>query len=154
MKFLKDNKGLSDSILRAIEQFWGVGLPENYRNFLIEHNGGEPENKIFKFQTQADGSCLDQFFGVVRDYNNNLLMKYKYLGDRVMDTMLPIARDVYGNLILLTVKGKDRNKVYFWDHEMEADTENGEKADYSNLTLIADSFTEFVEGLRAEDQDD
>lgn len=147
MNMLKDNGGIAENILQAIEQYWEFRLPNDYRNFLLTHNGGESENTIFRFYDQSDGSCLVELFGIIKDNCSNLLINATYSGNRIPDNMLAIGNDVYGNLILLTTKGKDRNKVYFWDHELEADIENGEVADYSNLTLIAESFGEFVEGL-------
>ena len=53
-------------------------------------------------------------------------------------------------MIQFLVKNADRGKIYFWDHEMEAD--EGETPNYSNLTLIADSFDEFIEGLHSDDE--
>jgi hypothetical protein len=61
--------------------------------------------------------------------------------------MFPISYDSFGNLILIAIKNADRGKIYFWDHEMEADPNQGEVPDYSNLTLIADSFDEFINSL-------
>ena len=73
------------------------------------------------------------------------------IGDRHTNDSFPIASDDYGNSICLIVKGPNRGKIYFWDHEMEADTDQGEVADYSNMTLISDSFNEFIECLYKED---
>ena len=154
MQTLKSNGNIPENILQAIEEYWGFGLPKDYRTFLLKYNGGVPLEKNFYFKNTREESGITEFFGIFKNDIDNLLVKATYTGDRIPESMLSIARAAGGDLILLTVKGKDRNKVYLWDHEMEADTENGETADYSNLTLIADSFTEFVEGLRAEDQDD
>lgn len=55
----------------------------------------------------------------------------------------------FGNLILLSLKNADRGKIYFWDHEMEAN--EGEIPDYSNLTLIANSFEECITSLCGEE---
>ncbi len=150
MRMEKDNGVLEDKALKAIEQLWGFQLPLEYRKFLLEKNGGIPKLTRFWFKNKEDGSCVSSFFGIVKDFNDNLLLKQKYSGDRVPNNTLPIARDVYGNFILLSVKGEDRGKIYFWDHEQEADTDRGEAPNYSNLTLIADSFEEFVEGLSEE----
>ncbi|MGL4426185.1 MAG: SMI1/KNR4 family protein [Alphaproteobacteria bacterium] len=147
----KENGNIDENILRAIEQFWGFQLPKSYREFIIRKNGGVPLRKIFDFKDKTDGSCLVDFFGFVKDFCTNLLLKRVYAGDRVPENTLPIAADVYGNLILLSVKGPDRGKIYFWDHEMEADTDHGETPDYSNLTLVADSFDEFIQNLKSED---
>ena len=150
MQMLTNNGQIQGNILQAIEEYWGFGLPKDYRSFLLEFNGGEPLEKVFYFKGTKEEGAIVHFFGFVRNYSDNLLINATYTGDRVPENMLSIAEAAGGDLILLTVKGKDRNKVYLWDHEMEADPEQGEVPDYSNLTLIADSFTEFIEGLREE----
>jgi hypothetical protein len=154
MKMEKVYKNLNESVLSAIEEFWGFGLPKSYRKFLLETNGGIPSNGYFYFYKKKDRSFITSFFGVVKDFNNNILIKEKYANNRVPGNMLPIGRDVYGNLILISVKNKDRGKIYFWDHEMEANTEAGEIADYRNLILISDSFDEFMNGLHSFDENE
>src|ERR1700722_8832612 len=136
MKMESRNDPVSENVLKAIEEFWGYTLPQNYRKFLLEYNGGEPSNKVFNFKDQTDGSCLDTFFGIIKSFNDNILLKQQLSSIRVPENTLPVGNDTFGNLILLSVKGPDRGKVYFWDHEMEA--AEGEEPDYSNLTLIAD----------------
>ena len=65
--------------------------------------------------------------------------------DRIPARMFPIARDPGGSLILLAKSGPDACKVYFWDHEREAD--DGEPPTGRNLSLIADSLDAFLENL-------
>lgn len=49
-----------------------------------------------------------------------------------------------GNQIILGVSGKYKNKIYFWWHEGESETE---KITYSNIYLISESFTSFLDSL-------
>lgn len=147
---LKENGSLKEEVLQAIEEYWGFGLPKDYRKFLLQYNGGIPVEKKYYFKNTKEPGGITEFFGFIKGYNHNLLRQATFTGDRVPKNMLSIGDAPCGDLILLTVKGKDRNKVYLWDHEMEADPAQGEVPDYSNLTLIADSFTEFIEGLREE----
>ena len=141
---------LNDKILQAMEQLWEYKLPNIYRNCLLNDTLKNYSNKYFNFFGSSDGSFITDFFEITKDFNNNLLLKQKYSGTRVPKNCLPIARDVYGNLILLSVKDVDRGKVYFWDHNFEA--EDGVEPDYSNLTLIADSFDEFIHSLKSENE--
>ena len=144
---ISSNGPLEEKFLTCVEEFWGFGLPKSYKHFLLLYNGGEPTNRNFNFKNMSDGSCVDEFFGFIKSFNLNLLLKQKYAGERVPENTLPIANDSFGNLLLLSVKGKDRGKIYFWDHEMEADPDQGEAPSYDNMTLIADSFTEFIDSL-------
>jgi len=58
--------------------------------------------------------------------------------------------DPFGNAICLGIAEKYRGRVYFWDHENEPDEElwDGEVDTAGNITLIANSFTDFVAGLQ------
>lgn len=144
---------LDKTIIEALEQVWGVGLPTAYKEFLIKYNGGCPLSNCFSFKNRPnEGSFVDGFFGIRKDPNNNLLMNIKLYEGRIPSNFLPIGDDPGGNLILLSVKGSDRGKIYFWDHDLEADPNLNEIPDYSNLTLIADSFDEFIKGLYSEDE--
>ncbi len=152
---ISNNKHINDETLGAIEQSLSFIFPKTYRAFLIEHNGGETDKKIFLFKKEpANGSVLDRLFGVIPNNYLNLLLYIRNYKKRIPDNCIPIGADPGSNLILLSVKGSDRGKIYFWDHEMEADTDQGEIPDYSNLTLIADSFDEFINNLKREDEID
>lgn len=153
MDILNSSGYLDETIIEALEQVWGVGLPKAYKEFLTKYNGGSPIPNCFSFKNRPnEGSFVDVFFGVKKDPNNNLLMNIKLYEERIPSNFLPIADDPGGNLILLSIKGIDRGKIYFWDHDLEADPDLNEIPDYSNLILIADSFDEFINGLHSEDE--
>lgn len=38
--------------------------------------------------------------------------------------------------------------IYFWDHENEVDYKISNDMNYSNLYLVAKSFSEFIDGLK------
>ena len=146
-EFYNTQEPIKPQTLQALEEVWCFGLTNDYREFLLTHNGGRPKEPCFNFKGEEDGSTIDKFFGIYKDYNSNLLLRLELLKDRIVDEAFPIARDVFGNVICLIVKGKRRGQIYFWDHETEADTDQGERPNYSNMTLIADSFSEFIDGL-------
>lgn len=70
----------------------------------------------------------------------------QYLEDRSIlpDSVLAIADDGGGNLICLAVKGENRGRIYYWDHE-EAEQEQGTAPTFQFLQPIADSFDEFID---------
>lgn len=144
---MKEHFGpLNSSVLSSIEEYWGFGLPKDYRGFLLNFNGGIPDtsNACFLFTHQREGSVISNFYGLTKG-SYNILKAYQDVGSRYPKNMLPVGDDVFGNRILLSVKGNDRGKVYFWDHEYEA--EENTKPSYNNLTLIADSFKDFIKSL-------
>lgn len=137
---------LDNKFLKSLEKTWVFKLPKDYREFLLKYNGGKPSSNCFSFSDdETDGSVIQSFFGIHGMDNYDLLYEYQNVyKDRIPDNCFPIACDSFGNLILISVKGPDRGKIYFWDHEEEA---YEDVPDYSNLTLIADSFDEFLDGL-------
>jgi cell wall assembly regulator SMI1 len=138
--------GLEEARLQKVEEDLGAALPEDYRAFLREHNGGSPDPGGFVF-ADAKGPYTDSvvawFFGIHDEEFNNLEeFRADYRG-RLLDDFVPIALDPFGNLICLGVRGEARGKVYFWDHEEETDPPS-----FANMNRVANSFSEFVSGLR------
>jgi hypothetical protein len=131
--------------LLAFEQRAGGKLPADYRKFLLEHNGGIPEAAVVK------GKGVDS---VVRQLNGlhngarwaRLESLRKTYAGRMPKGLLPIGSDPFGNVYCLGLGGRWRGKVWFWDHETEAD--EGEPPRTDNLTLVAASFTAFLAKLR------
>jgi len=66
---------------------------------------------------------------------------------RMPDNLVPIGDDPGGNLICISVSGKDCGSLLFWNLEGEADVEEGEVASYENVSLIAPSFSAFLNDL-------
>ncbi len=136
---------ISEKDIVELESIYKIQLPINYRNFLIKYNGGRPEPDCFNFKDGTSGSDINMFFGLCKDYNYNLTAQIEIFKDRIPYSLFSIAEDSGGNIICIGIKGEYLGKIYFWDHELEADV--GEVPDFSNITLIADSFQEFLDGL-------
>lgn len=123
----------------------GSKLPDDYKNFLLKYNGGQPLPNSFKFfSNKEDGSSVDRFLSLGKEKNSNLLKYYNNYKDRIPSDFFPIAHDAGGNLILMGPNSDD-NKIYFWDHEIEAD--EGYIPDMSNVYLISQSFSIFINSL-------
>ncbi len=92
-----------------------------------------------------DQGLLDEFLCIQEGEYSDLRHHVNVFRDRVPANLLPIARDPGGNLICLSIAGSDRGKVYFWDHEEEA--EEGETPGYDNVYFVADSFDDLLHNL-------
>lgn len=122
-----------------------IKLPKDYRQFLLEYNGGRPMEYEFKISKNNSDTVI--FFlglGVKKNHPNydletNLIV-YK---NRMPSELLPIADDPFGNKICLSIKGKKRGKIYLWWHEDEAD-ETDCQPYWKNISEIANNFTEFI----------
>lgn len=130
--------------IEAAEKRLRLSFPEEYRAFLLKHNGGCPTLNRFKYKDHDgnDSSSLVHFFNAIYEGRiDNVELKYQFLVSegRLLKKMIPIANDPFGNLICISAEGADRGKVYFWDHELEP-----EEAGYENMGLISDSINEFL----------
>ena len=124
-------------------------LPNDYKDFLMKYNGGQPQPNSFRFfSDRNDGSSVDQFLSLGREKHSNLLNYYENYKDRIPSGFIPIAHDAGGNLIIMELKSNS-NRIYFWDHEFEVD--DGETPNMDNVYYINQSFTKFINDLYKEE---
>jgi hypothetical protein len=137
---------LSQRSLDAFEQQRSLRLPEDYRRFLLEHNGGDPapSNVIDFFEGNRPNSSDVQFMFGIHDgeYWASIEWHLDTLKGRVVEEGLPIAGDSGGNAYVLITRGEREGQVFFWDHERETDPPS-----YQNMSYVAASFTEFAQKL-------
>jgi len=139
---IKDSKGpISESTIDNLEQRMSIKLPIRYRDFLGKYNGGYPEPDGFLFKDESDGSSVDRFLEIGVGEHSNLEKYLVTYSGRIPKNLFPIAHDPGGNLVVIGLSGDEQNKVYFWDHESEAD---GYEPDMSNVNLVANDFAEFL----------
>ncbi len=124
-----------------MEKTLGSQLPSDYREFLLQYNGGVPETNEFTIADTNNASGVNEFMGV-----EGIESQKRILGDRFPDNVVPIAYAEGGNLVCIALVGNDRGKVYFWDHELKAGS--GDISSWENMFLIASSFRQFWELLR------
>ena len=141
--FKKENAFKS---IDTIEQIYGVNLPLEYKEFLLEYGGCFiKDDKMYQPieitpVTPEDGfDSIGGFYGITNDsYDIGIVIKnyMEVLGTDVM----PIADADGGDLICLGLKGKYKDNIYYWYHEGETIDEDGKEYFY----LIANSFEEFI----------
>jgi len=121
-------------------------LPPDFRNFLLTQNGGTPDKSTIT--VNGNDRVVQKIYALVNESKiytlTHLISVYK---NRVPAGMLPFGDDPAGNLYLIRLDpGEFYGKIYFWDHENEADTE--EQPFYENIYFIANSFYEFLKKLQ------
>lgn len=163
---------MSEEELIAIENKLGESLPDDYRDFVKTYGGasfgGYTEFGLMEDQPihpvpsllgipipRYDRAPFSHFYGS-KAGNQSLAGVIEALKGRMPDTMIPIADDGGGHQICLGIKGKERGKVYYWDHHNEWDEQDyledcGEpmppEAKFQNVYLIAESFEDFIRRL-------
>ncbi len=144
---------LDPEALTKLEAETGTALPEEYRQFLRQYNGGRPEPSCFdivwKGQPWAKRfpfDTVDYFFGVREGKPSDFLVNYRRFRKRVPADTVPIGCDPGGNLLLLGVQGAQSGQVFFWVREYEV--EEGETPDFSNVGFVANSVAALLGSLR------
>ena len=110
---------LSEIELVDFEKTNNIRLPEEYRKFLLENNGGIPNPNRNK---NPDG-IVTYIFGMHNgEYYASLYKHIDMLNKRLPFSSLPIASDPFGNIFIMSVHPEDFGHIYFWDHEGEPGT--------------------------------
>lgn len=150
---------LTSKDIKRFEKQRGVTLPDDYRAFLLKSNGGYPDVDVaFSFREggRPSDSVLSQFYPLDKgSEDSNLDEVYEMFVEagRMPPNLVPIGDDAFGNQICLSVAGKDAGAVYFWDHEREPDPAR-KPVVFRNLSLIADSFSDFLASLEPMEETD
>lgn len=132
--------------LQDFEESNQVSLPEDYKNFLIEHNGGVPEYNVISFGTNA--SDVQILFGMHNGpYYASLFQAIDVFQNRIPGWYIPIGRDSGGNLYIMSLWEGNKGVIAFWDHETEAPEGEADQY-YDNLTEVASSFSDFINKLQ------
>ena len=155
---------MNHSYIENLEQKISTKLPEDYKTFLkagvlkidgkIFPHGKTCEDVCFEdTQTQDDDENKINFVAFhlfhyedinkthdLNDHNCVLFNK------RIPDDFITIGCDLVSNQICLGIKGEYIGKVYMWEMEFEADDDTPQPY-YENMTLITNTFQEFLDGL-------
>lgn len=134
--------------INEFQQKLNLSFPEQYINFLLESNGGDPSPSMFKISDEQGEGVLNIFFGIGDMYSN--LEEYMDIYEgRLPSGFIPIGNDPSGNVICLGLNEKYCNNIYFWDHEQEPDNPD----DMSNMFYLASDLNEFLNSLYDEKEE-
>ncbi len=151
LKIYASLKNVTEDELTAFENSLGHRLPEDYRQFLLKHNGGFSNVSAFRYKEAdywQDGG-VHRFLGISENHDRHSLQKHIALFQSYKETppdLMPIADTGVGNFILLSIFGPDKGKVFYWNHEIDPV--------YGNIFFIAESFTKFLAKLFEWDDED
>jgi SMI1 / KNR4 family (SUKH-1) len=138
---------VQDVDLKKIEFRLGYPLPPEYRNFILQHNGGRPVPHRFSTKDGKIESGVKTFFPVA-DAGDNLLSEIDdiTLTGTIPRNLFPIAIDPIENRLLLSGAGDDAGSVYYWSWDEEPDDAT---CSYRYMRKIADDFDDFLANLHA-----
>lgn len=98
-----DKTGVSEAVAQ-FEKNHDILLPEEYRTFLINYNGGNALQTSFKIKKEsADIRAFYGFENADYEYNFQYFLDHEFLSEHIQAGYLPIAEDSFGNYILLGI---------------------------------------------------
>ncbi|MCS7073594.1 MAG: SMI1/KNR4 family protein, partial [Bacteroidia bacterium] len=108
IKIQSSNPPVTESILAQFEELLNTHLPSEYRDFLLECNGGVPfentcnvvvgEHKTLYF------FVVKNFLGINSQNKHDLIATYKLFKTKYGGNWLPIAFDQFGNGLMLSLQ--------------------------------------------------
>lgn len=140
--------------LAKLEGMLGGPLPDDYRQFLLRCNGGYVGGALWYKGPTPAGESADTGVQHIGGFREESYFSLKWAigcyDSRIPKELMWIMDDPFGNAICLGVRGTHRGRVYFWDHEREPDPNRWDRQveTAKNVRLLANSFSEFVTGLK------
>jgi len=130
--------------IAALEKRIGCKLPQQYIDFLLNHNGGKPNLQTYPLKLDKYQWRLTTNTGWIEKFLSFSELYRKYI-DRTDEsyTMMPISGEDHDYLCLAVDPTlPDYGSVYFWLH--------GQTQDQSSFRRIALSFNHFLSMLTEE----
>jgi hypothetical protein len=142
-------ESLSNEIIDAFEKELNLGLPRDYKMFMLKNNGGMPEDDVvfdyYDVVSESTKRAVIQEFYILYPEENYEIDNIKnickgFWEDRFLsNSMFAIGSDPAGNIICISLSDDDYGAVYLCNHEYE-DINTG----YMMASKVADSFDEFL----------
>ena len=132
----KQSIGVPPERLKEFESSFEYDFPDDYRDFLLKHNGGNVEDMVLLIPQLGDGVLLLSFFGLDKEHQTqNIEFWLNEESDDFDDSdLIPIGADQGGNLLLLDLSD---DSIYYWD-AMKFFPDSTEEA---NAYQVAESFS-------------
>ena len=118
-----------------------IRLPDTYRRWLLQNNGGRPDPKRIEFIENGIPTASDVhwIYGLGKPDWADLSDAFITFKARIPKGLIPVARDSGGNQYLIE---SPSGRILFWNHEVE-------DLEVSKMPVCANSFEEFLANLKA-----
>ena len=121
----------SANLINEFENLVGYEFPKDFKEFVMQYNGGRPEHKTFDTD-----STEERVFNDLLSFNKEDISTIWKTNEGniegLPDKYVVFADDPFGNLICFD---KDNDNVIFWNHDDES------------VEHIANTFTELLDKL-------
>ena len=121
----------SVNLIDEFESLVHYELPKDFKEFVLQYNGGRPEHKAYDTDTTEE-RVLKTILSFNKEDISTVWETNEGDIEGLPDKYVVFATDPFGNLICFD---KDNDNVIFWNHEDES------------VEHIANTFTEFIDKL-------
>jgi hypothetical protein len=142
---------VTDAQISAFEQSYGHLLPDDYRQFLLDVNGGQPDSA----NCELDQGVVNSLFSLDDTENDSSDLATRANRSRPMlpsPDLLFIGHDDCSNRFLLALAGEHRGEVWFMLTGDDARPDDANPhVDWHrrrDMRKLADSFEQFMRALR------
>jgi cell wall assembly regulator SMI1 len=140
----KQKPGTSEENIESLEKSVGVKLPNDYRRFLTEQNGGRCRECTVKLPT-GERVVLICFLAEETPLDTESIDFVRTtISDRLPGDLIPIAREPFGNFFVLDLNKNMFGHILFWDHELSPEHESPSREACLHVT---ESFTDFLSSI-------
>jgi hypothetical protein len=148
--FTRSYPAVSEADVQRYEERLGVQFPDDYRSFLLVTNGGMPAPHHFVVPDENHVLYVSFLYAIKNEHAiSDLVYELEDLASRMTgklpDGFIVIGRDPGDSNFLLGTRGDHAGQVWFWDTERQVRGTNPT----ANTYWLADSFADFLNGLRA-----
>jgi cell wall assembly regulator SMI1 len=148
---------LTEAAITKFEARLGALLPDDYREFLLEVNGGRTarSRRVFTIRTgkaRTDETVLNSLNSLDdTDDRSDLATRWKRACAWLPREVIPVGYDGFGGTVVVVIAGPRRGQVWFLDgYDPDPEGANPRVAwfDRRDVSKVADSFREFMVSLR------
>jgi SMI1 / KNR4 family (SUKH-1) len=143
--------------IAAFETELGAPLPEDYRAFLLDVNGGRTarSHRVFTMRmrkVREDETVLNSLNSLNdSEAQFDLATRWRWERQWLPPEVVPVGYDDFGGTVVVVISGPRRGQIWFLDGvdpRPEGANPRVEWFDQRDVSKISDSFREFMVGLR------
>ena len=149
---------VTPAAIAAFEAKLGAKLPDDYADFLLRRNGGQPSpsHSIFtvKLGSRVDSTSINSLNSLDdTEEQFNLEARWERARSWPPKETIPVGYDSFGGAIVLVVDGPRRGEIWFEDGADPRPEGSNPRVDWfdrRDVCRLAGSFGEFMRGLRSD----
>jgi hypothetical protein len=141
---------VTDEDIRAFEQRIGATLPDAYRAFILEVNGGRTTEDHVQFRLRKGETNLNTLYSLNNPSGGDLAYRAKSLSGKLPSELIPIGADDFGSEVCIVVHGERRGEVWFFDKLNERPDDANPRVEWfkrRDMIRLAADFRSFMASL-------